>query len=423
MPPPITSRSQVESIAKRAILPNGLRSALAVPKAGRLDPVPEITALDAAMRDWRHHLHAHPETAFEEEATSAFVAGKLRELGLEVHTGLARTGVVGVLRNGSAASAIGLRADLDALHIHEQTNVAHASQNPGRMHACGHDGHTAMLLGAAHALRERRNFDGTLYFIFQPAEENEGGGRVMVEEGIFDRFPMQAVYGMHNWPRLPSGTFAMRAGPLMGAYDVFEIVGTGKGAHAAMPYQGKDPMLFAAHVVQALQTIVSRNLHPLDAGVVSVTQIHAGDTWNVIPESIVLRGTVRTFERDVQDLIEARLRTLVAGAAAMFEMSATVRYERRYPATVNSETETTRAARAAAAVVGDANVDTDPTPEMGSEDFAFMLQEKPGCYVWLGAGTGPNTPNIHNPHYDFNDDVLAIGASYWVRLAEQELPK
>ncbi|MGE5171872.1 MAG: M20 aminoacylase family protein [Rudaea sp.] len=387
-----------------------------------MELVPEIAALDVAMRDWRHHLHAHPETAFEEEATSAFVADKLRAFGLEVHTGLARTGVVGVLRNGSSAAAIGLRADLDALHIQEQTNVAHASQNPGRMHACGHDGHTTMLLGAAQALRERRNFDGTLYFIFQPAEENEGGGRVMVEEGIFDRFPMQAVYGMHNWPRLAAGTFAMRAGPLMGAYDVFEIVGTGKGAHAAMPYQGKDPMPFAAHVVQALQTIVSRNLHPLDAGVVSVTQVHAGDTWNVIPESIVLRGTVRTFERNVQDLIEARMRTLVAGAAAMFEMSANVRYERRYPATVNSENETKRAAQAAAAIVGAANVDTDPTPEMGSEDFAFMLQEKPGCYVWLGAGSGPDTPNIHNPRYDFNDAVLAIGASYWVRLAEQELP-
>ena len=388
-----------------------------------MEIVPEIFALDSVMRDWRHHLHAHPETAFEEEATSAFVAEKLRGFGLEVHTGLARTGVVGILRGGNAGAAIGLRADLDALHIQEQTNVAHASQHPGRMHACGHDGHTAMLLGAARALCERRNFDGTLYFIFQPAEENEGGGRVMVEEGIFDRFPMQAVYGMHNWPRLPAGAFAMRAGPLMGAYDVFEIVGTGKGAHAAMPYQGKDPMPFAAHVVQALQTIVSRNLHPLAAGVVSVTQVHAGDTWNVIPESIVLRGTVRTFDRDMQDLIEARMRTLVAGAAAMFEMTATMRYERRYPATVNSPDETERSRRAAEAVVGAANVDTNPTPEMGSEDFAFMLQKKPGCYVWLGAGRGSETPNLHNPRYDFNDDVLAIGASYWVRLTEQELPR
>jgi len=246
---------------------------------------------------------------------------------------------------------------------------------------------------------------------------------VMVEEGLFDRFPMRAVYGMHNWPRLPAGTFAMRAGPLMGAYDVFEIIATGKGAHAAMAYQGKDPMLFAAHAIHALQTIVSRNLHPQDAGVVSVTQVHAGDTWNVIPEQVVLRGTVRTFKGDVQDLIEQRMRTLVDGIAAMFEMTATVRYERRYPATVNSEDETRRASKAAASVVGAANVDTNPTPEMGSEDFAFMLQRKPGCYVWLGAGTGPQTANIHNPRYDFNDAVLPIGASYWVKLAEQELPR
>jgi amidohydrolase len=387
-----------------------------------MELVPEITALDSELRHWRHHLHAHPETAFEEEATSAFVAAKLRAFGLEVHTGLARTGVVGVLRQGGSGEAIGLRADLDALHIHEQSNVPHASRHPGRMHACGHDGHTTMLLGAAQALGMRRNFDGTVYFIFQPAEENEGGGRVMVEEGLFDRFPMRAVYGMHNWPRMPAGTFAMRAGPLMGAYDVFEIVATGKGAHAAMPDQGKDPMLFAAHAIHALQTIVSRNLHPLDAGVVSVTQVHAGDTWNVIPEQLVLRGTVRTFKPDVQDLIEQRMRTLVDGIAAMFEMRATLHYERRYPALVNSDEETRRASEAAAAVVGATNVDTQPTPAMGSEDFAFMLQRKPGCYVWLGAGCGADTVNIHNPHYDFNDAVLPIGASYWVRLAEQELP-
>jgi amidohydrolase len=383
--------------------------------------VPEIAALDVEMRAWRHHLHAHPETAFEEVATSAFVVDKLRSFGLEVHAGLAKTGVVGVLRRGNAQDSIALRADLDALHIHEQSGVAHISRNPGRMHACGHDGHTTMLLAAAKALSVRDNFDGTAYFIFQPAEENEGGGRVMVEEGLFERFPARAVFGMHNWPRLPAGSFAMRAGPLMGAYDIFEIIATGKGAHAAMAYQGKDPMLFAAHAIHALQTIVSRNLHPQDAGVVSVTQVHAGDTWNVIPEQIMLRGTVRTFKGDVQDLIEQRMRTLVDGIAAMFEMTATLRYERRYPATVNSERETGYAAEAAAAVVGADNVDTNPTPEMGSEDFAFMLQAKPGCYVWLGAGNGPATPNIHNPHYDFNDDVLAIGASYWVTLAERQL--
>jgi amidohydrolase len=384
--------------------------------------VPEITALDREMREWRHHLHARPETAFEEKATSAFVADKLRSFGIDTHTGLAGTGVVGVLREGDADAAIGLRADLDALHIEERSGVPYASRNPGRMHACGHDGHTTMLLAAAKALAARRAFEGTLHFIFQPAEENEGGGRVMVEEGLFERFPMRAVYGMHNWPRLPAGTFGMRAGPLMGAYDVFEIVATGKGAHAAMAYQGKDPMLFAAHAIHALQTIVSRNLHPQDAGVVSVTQVHAGDTWNVIPEQVVLRGTVRTFDPRVQDLIERRMRTLVDGIAAMFEMSVALRYERRYPATVNSAEETERARRAAEAVVGAANVDTNPRPEMGSEDFAFMLQRKPGCYVWLGAGRGADTVHVHNPHYDFNDDVLAIGASYWVRLAEQELP-
>jgi hippurate hydrolase len=390
--------------------------------------VPEVVALVPQLKDWRHHLHAHPETAFEETATSAFVADKLRGFGLDVHTGLAKTGVVGVLRGrigGDASSAIGLRADLDALHIHERSGVTHASRHEGRMHACGHDGHTTMLLGAAAVLAKRRDLDGDCYFIFQPAEENEGGGRVMVAEGLFERFPMRAVYGMHNWPRLPLGKIALKPGPLMGAYDIFEIVATGKGAHAAMAYQGKDPMLFAAHAISALQTIVARNLHPLDAGVVSVTQVHGGDTWNVIPQEVVLRGTVRSFKRDVQDLIEQRLRTIVAGIAAMFEMTASVRYERRYPATVNAEAETTHAAHAAAHVVGSANVDSNPTPEMGSEDFAFMLEEKPGCYVWLGAGRGEGAddggPGLHNPHYDFNDEALAIGASYWVTLAEQQL--
>ena len=388
--------------------------------------IPEIAALVPEMKAWRHHLHAHPETAFEETATSAFVAERLHAFGLEVHTGLAKTGVVGVLRAGNAAAgaahSIGLRADLDALHILEAPGVAHASRNPGRMHACGHDGHTTMLLGAAAALARTRHFDGTIHFVFQPAEENEGGGRVMVEEGLFDRFPMRAVYGMHNWPSAPAGTFALRAGPLMAAYDVFEIVVTGKGAHAAMPYDGKDPMLFVAHAIGALQTIVARNLHPLDAGVVSVTQVHGGDTWNVIPQEVVLRGTVRSFKPAVQDLIEQRLRTIVAGAAAMFEMSAAVRYERRYPATVNSAAETQHALAAATAVVGADHVDTDPMPNMGSEDFAFMLQQKPGCYVWLGAGNGAGTPGLHNPRYDFNDEMLAVGASYWMTLAQQQLP-
>jgi hippurate hydrolase len=386
-----------------------------------MNVVPEVAALVPEIRSWRHHIHAHPETAFEEKATSAFVAEKLRSFGLEVHAGLAGTGVVGVLKSGHGNGAIGLRADLDALHIHEKSGVAHASKVDGKMHACGHDGHTAMLLGAAAALAKKRDFHGTVYFIFQPAEENEGGGRVMVEEGLFERFPMRAVYGMHNWPLMPVGKIATRVGPLMGAFDIFEIVATGKGAHAAMPNTGKDPMLFAAHAIGALQTIVARNLHPLEAGVVSVTQVHGGDTWNVIPEEVVLRGTARSFDAEVQDLIEHRIRTIVAGVASMFEMSATVRYERRYPATVNAEAETAHAIAAARAVVGAANVDADPTPNMGSEDFAFMLNAKPGCYVWLGAGRGPHTPNVHNPHYDFNDDALPIGTSYWVTLVGQQL--
>ncbi len=384
--------------------------------------VPEAVALDAELRGWRRHLHAHPETAFEERETAAFVAERLRAMGLEVHTGLAGTGVVGVLRQGDSREAIALRADLDALPIHEETGAPHASKHAGRMHACGHDGHTTMLLGAAKALAQRSRFDGSVVFVFQPAEENEGGGRVMVEQGLFERFPVRAVYGMHNWPSLPLGSFAMRAGPQMGAFDIFEIVATGKGAHAAMPNLGRDPMLFASQAIAALQTIVSRNLHPMSAGVVTVTQVHAGDTWNVIPNEVVLRGTVRTFERDVQDTIERRMRGIVEGVAATFEMSATLRYERRYPATVNAEAETAHAIAAAAAVVGRDRVDTNPVPNMASEDFAFMLQAKPGCYVWLGTGRGPDTPLLHNPRFDFDDEAIAIGTSYWVTLAEQQLP-
>jgi len=385
--------------------------------------VPEVAALVADMRGWRHHIHAHPETAFEEDETSAYVAEKLASFGLTVHRGLAKTGVVGVLSHGIGQDAIGLRADLDALHIHEQSGVPHASLREGRMHACGHDGHTTMLLGAAQAMARRRNFDGSVYFIFQPAEENEGGGRVMVQEGLFTRFPMKAIYGMHNWPELPVGRIALREGPLMGAYDIFEIVATGRGAHAAMPHLGRDPMPFAAHVINALQTIVARNIHPLKSGVVSVTQVHGGDTWNVIPQEVVLRGTVRTFDTEVQALIERRMGEIVAGIAATFEMSATLRYERRYPATVNAPDETRHALAAASALVGADHVDTDPMPSMSSEDFAFMLQNKPGCYIWLGGGRGPDTPNLHNPRYDFNDDMLPIGASYWVTLAEQQLPR
>ncbi len=375
---------------------------------------------------WRRDLHAHPETAFEERRTSDFVAEKLAEWGIEVHRGLAETGVVGVLAGRrDNGRRIGLRADMDALHIHEQNNFAHRSLNDGRMHACGHDGHSAMLLGAAKYLAETRNFDGTVYLIFQPAEENEGGGRVMVEQGLFEKFPAEAVFGLHNKPGLPVGEIALRSGPAMAAFDIFEVTVTGQGSHAAMPHQGIDPVVVASQIVTALQTIVSRRSDPLDTVVVSVTQFHAGDTWNVIPNEAVLRGTVRTFKTELSERVEADIRRLAAGIAEAHGASVALGYERRYPALVNTESESALAARVAGDVVGTARVAPDAEPMMGSEDFAFMLQAKPGCYIWLGNGEegGPGGCSLHNPHYDFNDEAAVIGASYWARLVETAMPK
>jgi amidohydrolase len=383
-----------------------------------------IADFHADLATWRHEIHAHPETAFEEKRTADFVARRLEEFGIEVHRGLAGTGVVGTLKGSRPGNrAIALRADLDALHIHERNRHDYVSQNPGKMHACGHDGHTTMLLGAARYLAETRNFAGTVHFVFQPAEENEGGGRVMVAEGLFEKFPVEAVYGMHNWPGMPVGTFAMRAGPMMASFDIFEITIRGKGTHAALPHLGQDPMVAAAQIVTGLQTLISRNTHPLESGVVSVTQIHGGDTWNVIPDEAVLRGTVRTFKTELQDAIEAGIRRVATGIASALGTSAEVRYERRYPPTVNSEKETEIAAAIAADVVGDAHVNRTLLPTMGSEDFAFMLQAKPGCYVFIGNGTGDKAVGLHNPHYDFNDEILPIGASYWARLVERTLAK
>ncbi|HSE77962.1 MAG TPA: M20 aminoacylase family protein [Alphaproteobacteria bacterium] len=376
------------------------------------------------MTAWRRDIHAHPETAFEERRTSDFVAKKLGEFGIEVHRGLAGTGVIGTLRAGTGRRSIGLRADMDALHIHEKNGFAHASTTAGKMHACGHDGHTTMLLGAAKYLAETRNFDGVVHFIFQPAEENEGGGRVMVEQGLFDKFPVEAVYGMHNMPDLAAGRFAIRPGPMMASYDVFEIAINGKGAHAAMPHQGVDPVVVAASVVTSLQSIVSRTVNPVDAVVVSVTQIHGGDAWNVIPDDVVLRGTCRCFRPEVQQGLEASIRRIAEGVCAAFGARMTMRYEIRYPALVNDGESTERAARIAEDIVGPPNVSRERQPTMGSEDFAFMLQAKKGAYIFIGNGKGGvDSCMLHNPHYDFNDDILPLGASYWARMVELSLPK
>ena len=373
------------------------------------------------LTEIRRDFHAHPETAFEERRTSDRVAEILGSLGIEVHRGLGRTGVVGRLRAGSSARAVGLRADMDALHIREENEAAYRSHNEGRMHACGHDGHMAMLLGAAKYLAETRRFDGTVHFIFQPAEENEGGGRAMIEDGLFKLFPVGAVFGMHNWPGKAAGKFGLRAGPMMASFDIFEVTVTGRGTHAALPHLGEDPVLAASAMVQALQSVVSRNLDPIDSGVVSVTQFHAGDTWNVIPGEAVLRGTARAFRPASQDLIERRVGEICEGVAGAHGVRARVRYERRYPPLVNAARETAICTEVLEKLAGKDNVDRDVPPVMGSEDFAFMLQAKPGCYVFIGNGSGEGGCLLHNSRYDFNDEILPLGASYWARLAEHVL--
>ena len=383
--------------------------------------IEQIRQSHAEMIEIRHDIHAHPETAFEEQRTSGVVAAKLESFGIEVHRGLAKTGVVGSLKAGSSTRCVGLRADMDALHILEQNDIPHRSRNEGRMHACGHDGHTAMLLGAARYLAQTRRFDGTVYFIFQPAEENEGGGRVMVEQGLFERFPAERVFGMHNWPGMPVGKFGLRAGPMMASSDAFEITVTGSGTHAALPHKGTDPVLAASAMVQALQSIVSRNLEPVDAGVVTVTQFHAGDTWNVIPGEAVLRGTARAFRAQTQDLIERRIKEICQGIALAHGVQAALNYRRQYPPLVNSGPETSLCAGVLEALVGKDNVDIDCDQTMGAEDFAFMLQARPGCYVFIGNGPGEGGCLLHNARYDFNDAILPLGASYWARLAEHLL--
>lgn len=369
----------------------------------------------------RHDIHAHPELAFEEERTADLVARELTRYGLEVHRGLAKTGVVGILRAGSSPRSIGLRADMDALPLTEVGETSYRSRHQGRMHACGHDGHTAMLLGAARCLATQPDFDGTVVFIFQPAEEGEGGAAVMIQDGLFERFPVDTVYGLHNWPGMPVGTMAVMPGPVMAGTCGFEILVHGHGCHAAMPHQGVDPIVIAAQLVQALQTVVSRTLHPCEAAVVSVTQFHAGETWNIIPEDVELRGTIRTFKSEVQATVEATIERLCGGIAAAHGARIEVSFDHCYPPTVNHPAAADFCRRVAVAVCGERQVMTDSQPSMGAEDFAFMLAARPGCYVWLGNGPGTGGCTLHNPHYDFNDELLPIGIRYWVTLVRSAL--
>ena len=387
--------------------------------------IDSIATQAPAIATLRQDIHAHPELCFEEVRTAELVARKLSEWGIPIHRGLGTTGVVGIVKNGSSGRAIGLRADMDALPMQEFNSFDHASQHPGKMHACGHDGHTAMLLAAAQHLAQHRNFDGTVYLIFQPAEEGGGGAREMMKDGLFDQFPVEAVFGMHNWPGLDVGTFAVSAGPVMASSNEFKITIHGKGGHAAMPHNGLDPVPVACQLVQAFQTIISRNKKPIDAGVISVTMIHAGEATNVIPDSCELQGTVRTFSIEVLDLIEQRMKQIAQHTCAAFDMRCEFEFVRNYPPTINSLNEAAFAREVMAGIVGADNVALQE-PTMGAEDFSYMLMAKPGCYSFIGNGEGAHRHighgggpcTLHNPSYDFNDDLIPLGATYWVRLAE-----
>ena len=382
-----------------------------------------IAQMHAELTGWRRDLHAHPELGFEETRTSDLVAAKLAAFGCEVHRGLGKTGVVGTLRTGSSARSVGLRADMDALPIEEANPFAHRSQNQGKMHACGHDGHTTMLLGAARYLAETRNFDGTVHFIFQPAEEGLGGAKAMVDDGLFEKFPCDAIFGMHNRPSLPLGHFAVRAGAMMAAGAFFDIRVTGKGAHGARPETSIDSVMVAAHIAIALQTIVSRNAPPVETAVLSVTKIHGGDAYNVIPQTAQLAGTVRTFSRDVMALIEASMRRIAKGVAEAFGATAEVDFRFLFAPTVNDVKEAEFAAGICAELVGAQNVDRNPPLIMASEDFSYMQEKVPGCYVNIGNGAGEGGCEVHNPAYDFNDAALPLGASFFARLVEARLKK
>ena len=393
-----------------------------------IDP---IIQFHAEIQQIRRDIHAHPELCYEEHRTSDVIAGKLQEWGIPVVRGLGGTGVLGIIKHGNSPRAIGLRADMDALPMQEINTFAHTSRHTGKMHACGHDGHTAMLLGAAWYLSQYKEFDGTVYLIFQPAEEGGAGARRMIEDGLFRDYPMDAVYGMHNWPGVAAGTFGVTSGPMMASSNEFDVTVRGKGAHAAQPHKGIDPIIVAIQIAQSWQTIVSRNASPLEAAVLSVTQIHSGSATNVIPDDATLIGTVRAFSTEMIDLIEKRMRLIAEHTALAFDAEVDFSFKRNYPPLINHAKETAFAAEVMRAVVGADRVDDHVEPTMGAEDFAFMLQDKPGCYVFLGNGDGGHRDsghglgpcNLHNPSYDFNDDLLPIGATYWVRLAETYLKK
>ncbi|MDM7944004.1 MAG: M20 aminoacylase family protein [Hydrogenophaga sp.] len=393
--------------------------------------IDSILTQAASIAAVRRDIHAHPELCFKEERTAEVVAAKLTEWGIPVHRGMGTTGVVGIVHGrdgGACGRAIGLRADMDALPMQEHNTFAHASQHAGKMHACGHDGHTAMLLGAAQHFAKHRNFDGTVYLIFQPAEEGGGGAREMIKDGLFEQFPVESVFGMHNWPGMAVGTFAASAGPVMASSNEFHITIRGKGAHAALPHNGIDPVPVACQMVMAFQTIISRNKKPVDAGVVSVTMIHTGEATNVVPDSCEIQGTVRTFTYEVLDMIERRMQEIAEHTCAAFGATVEFRFKRNYPPTINHAAETAFARQVMADIVGAGRV-VDQEPTMGAEDFAYMLQERPGCYAFIANGDGAHREMghgggpcmLHNPSYDFNDDLIPLGATYWVQLAEKWL--
>ena len=379
----------------------------------------------------RRTIHANPELSYEEFKTADLVAEKLTEWGISIIRGLGGTGVVGIISNGSSKRSVGLRADMDALPLQELNEFAHKSINAGKMHACGHDGHTTMLLGAANYLAKHKNFDGTVYVIFQPAEEGAAGAKRMIDDGLFEQCPMEAVFGMHNWPGSPAGTMGVISGPMMASSNEFDLTIKGKGSHAAQPHLSIDPVMVAVQIAQSWQTIVSRNKNPLDAGVLSITQIHSGSATNIVPDSASMIGTVRTFTLETLALIETRMEEIAQHTAAAFGANVEFSFKRNYPPLINHEQESNFALEVMEDIVGASGVLKKLEPTMGSEDFAFMLQEKPGCYVFIGNGDGNHrTPghglgpcNLHNPSYDFNDELLPIGASYWSRLAEQFLAR